>query len=156
MTSLLDLIHTGMRLKSTGSSSARIWMPSKPTCAQSCTTRRSSFAISSLSRISLLNSSPFTCHLHHHHHSEQSDHQGSLLHPFLLFYIDIENTVLTCLGGVGDRVTFVLFLCFFALVCLFPYLFICFLSRVSLLFISVSSVVSVFGLVLCFYFLGLF
>ena len=43
---------------------------------------------------------------------------------------------------------------FSTLVCLFLCLFLCFLFRVSLVFMSVSYVVSVCGLLLCFYLLG--
>ena len=43
---------------------------------------------------------------------------------------------------------------FSTLVCLFLFLFLCFLFRVSLVFMSVSYVVSVCGLLLCFYLLG--
>ena len=57
--------------------------------------------------------------------------------------IDIEDTVRTCLGGVGDRFVFLLIAMFSALVCLFPCLFMCFLFRVSLVFMSASSVVFV-------------
>ena len=60
------------------------------------------------------------------------------------YSIDIEDTILSYLGGVGDRVAFVFIYVFFALVCLFLCLFMCFLFRVSLVFMLVSSVVSVF------------
>ena len=70
------------------------------------------------------------------------------------YSIDIEDTIRTCLGGVGDRVAFVFIYVFFALVCMFLCLFMCFLFRVSLVFMSVSSVVYVCGLFLCFCLLG--
>ena len=57
-------------------------------------------------------------------------------------------------GGVGDRVAFVFISVFSALVCLFLCLFMRFLFRVSLVFMSASSAVSVCGLFLCFYLLG--
>ena len=60
------------------------------------------------------------------------------------------RTFSSLVGGVGDRVAFVFIFMFFALLCLFLCLFMCFLFRVSLVFMSVSSVVSVFGLFLCF------
>ena len=78
------------------------------------------------------------------------------VHNTLFYYfIDIEDTVRTCLGGgggggggVGDRVglCFVCFCVYFgvsALVCLFPCLFMCSLYRVSLVFRSASSIVFV-------------
>ena len=73
------------------------------------------------------------------------------VHSTLSCYsIDIEDIVRTCLGGVGDRVVFVFISVFSALVCLFLCLFMCFMFKVSLVFMLVSYVVSVFGLVLCF------
>ena len=54
--------------------------------------------------------------------------------------IDIEDTVHTCLTGVGDRFDFV----FSALVCLFLRLFMCVIFRVSLVFMSTSLIVSVY------------
>ena len=54
---------------------------------------------------------------------------------------------------MGDRVSFVFIYVFSALVCLYLCLFMCFLFRVSLVFMSVSSIVYVFGLFLCFYLL---
>ena len=57
--------------------------------------------------------------------------------------IDIEDTVLTFLGGVGDRFVFLFISVFYALVCLFPCLFMCFLFRVSLVFMLASLVVFV-------------
>ena len=51
---------------------------------------------------------------------------------------------------MGDRVVFVFISVFSALVCLFLCLFMCFMFRVSLVFMSMSYVVSVFGLFLCF------
>ena len=68
--------------------------------------------------------------------------------------MDIEDIVRTCLGGVGDRVAFVLIFVFSDLVCLFLCLFMCFLFRIYLVFMLVSSVVSVCGLFLCFCSLG--
>ena len=68
--------------------------------------------------------------------------------------IDIEDTIHTCLGGVGDRVAFVFISVFFALVCLFMCLFMCFLFRVSLVFMSVPYAVFVCRLFLCFCLLG--
>ena len=64
--------------------------------------------------------------------------------------INIEDTVHTCLGGVGDRVAFVFISVFSALVCLFLRLFMYFLFRVSLVFMSMSYDVSVCGLFMCF------
>ena len=55
---------------------------------------------------------------------------------------------------MGGRVAFVFISVFSALVCLFLCLFMCFLIRVSLVFMSTSSVVSVCGLFLCFFLLG--
>ena len=54
--------------------------------------------------------------------------------------IDIEDTVRTCLRGVGDRFVFV----FSTLVRLFLRLFMCVMFRVSLVFMSTSSIVSVY------------
>ena len=68
--------------------------------------------------------------------------------------IDIKDIVLTCLGGVGDRVAFVFISVFSSLVCLFLCLFMCFLLKVCLVFMSASFDVSVCGLFLCFYLLG--
>ena len=45
---------------------------------------------------------------------------------------------------MGDQVAFVFIFVFSALVCLFLCLFMCFLFRVSLVFMSVSSTMSVF------------
>ena len=62
-------------------------------------------------------------------------------------FIDIEDTFRTCLwGGGGGGVIglrLCLFLRFFSLVCLFLRLFMCVMFRVSLVFMSASSVVSV-------------
>ena len=68
--------------------------------------------------------------------------------------IDIEDTVRTCLEGVSDRVVFVFISMFSALVCLFLCLFMYFVFKVSLVFMSVSSIVCVCGLFLCFCSLG--
>ena len=66
------------------------------------------------------------------------------IHSTLSCYsIDIEDTVHSCLGGVGDRVAFVFISVFSALVCLLC-LFMCFLFRVVLVFMSMFYVVSVF------------
>ena len=64
---------------------SRFGMPSEPTCAPSCTTRRPYSAISSPSKIDFPCFSPFTCHLHHHR-SDSATHQGSSLHPLLFFH----------------------------------------------------------------------
>ena len=55
---------------------------------------------------------------------------------------------------MGDWFIFVFISVFSALVCLFLFLFMCFLFRVSLVFMSASSDVSVCGLFLCFCLLG--
>ena len=66
--------------------------------------------------------------------------------------IDIEDTVRTCLGGVGDQFVFVFIFVFYALVCLFLCLFMCVMFRVSLVFMSASSVVSIFLFIYVFLF----
>ena len=78
-TSQPDLMRTGMRCRSTGSSSARIWMHSRLTCAQSCTTKRPSSATSSSSKSNLPSFSPFICH--HRHRNDLVDQHGSFRHP---------------------------------------------------------------------------
>ena len=55
---------------------------------------------------------------------------------------------------MGDWVAFEFISVFSALMCLFLCLFMCFLLKVSLVFMSASSVVSVCGLFICFCFLG--
>ena len=70
------------------------------------------------------------------------------------YAIDIEDTVRSCLGGVGDRVAFVFISVFSSLVCLFLCLFMCFLFRVSLVFMSVYSTMSVFVFIFVFLFIG--
>ena len=67
------------------------------------------------------------------------------------YSIDIEDTVRSCLGGVGDQVAFVFISVFFSLVCLFMCLVMCFRFRVSLVFMSVFSAVSVFVFIYVFF-----
>ena len=55
---------------------------------------------------------------------------------------------------MGDRFIFFFISVFSDLVCLFLCLFMCFLFRVSLVFISASSAVSVYGLFMCLCLLG--
>ena len=55
---------------------------------------------------------------------------------------------------MGDRVAFMFIFVVSALVCLFLCLFMFFLFRVSLVFMSTSSAVSICGLFLCFCSLG--
>ena len=72
------------------------------------------------------------------------------------YSIDIEDTVRSCLGGVGDQVAFVFIYVFSTLVCIFLCLFMCFMFRVSLVFMLVFSVVYVFVFIYVFsIFLGL-
>ena len=81
-----------------------------------------------------------------------------VLYTLSCSFIDIKDTVCTCLGGVVDRFIFVFISVFISLfstlVCLFLCLFMCFLFRVCLVFMSVPSVVFVYGLFLCFCLLG--
>ena len=84
-TILLFSRSTGMRPRSTESSSSKMWRPSELTCAQSWPTRRPSSVISSPYRTSLPRSSPSSSH-RHRHRSDPADHQGSFLHPLSFFH----------------------------------------------------------------------
>ena len=78
---LSTLMHYGTRPRSTESSSHRTWKRFALICVQCWPIRPLFFSSSSPFRPSLLSFSP-TCR--HRHHC--SDHQGSSLHPLLLFY----------------------------------------------------------------------
>ena len=78
---LSALMHYGMRPRSTESSSHRKWRLFTLICVQCWPIRPLFFSSSNPYRPSLLSFSPTCCHRHH-----RSDHQGSSLHPLLLFY----------------------------------------------------------------------
>ena len=71
----------GMRPWSTASSSARMWRPSGPTCAQFWPTRPPSFVLSRPFRTSLPSFSLSTSR----HRSDPTDHQRIFLHPLSFF-----------------------------------------------------------------------
>ena len=85
LTSQLVLRPTGMRPRTTESSSARMWRPSELTCSQSWPTKRPSSVISSPYRTSSPRSSPSSSH-RRHLRSDPIDHQGSFLHPLSFFH----------------------------------------------------------------------
>ena len=89
-------MHSGMRPRSTESSSHRIWRRFALMCIQCWPIRTLFFSSSSPSRLSWLSSSPFISR--HSHHC--SDHQGSFLHPLLSVYCQWGHWVF-CLGGGG-------------------------------------------------------
>ena len=85
---------SGMRPRSTASSSVKMWRPSGPTCAQFWPTRLPSFVLSKPFRTSLPNFSLSTSS----HYSDPVDHQGSFL-TLSRSFIDIGDTV-HLFGGV--------------------------------------------------------
>ena len=85
LTSQLISRPTGIRPRSTESSSARMRRPSELTCTQSWPTKRPSFAISSPYRTSSPRFSPSSSH-RCRLRSDLADHQGSFLHPLSLFH----------------------------------------------------------------------
>ena len=78
--SLSALTHSGMRLRSTESSSHRTWRPSVRICVQCWPTTPPFCSSSRPYRPRSRSSWPFTSRLHHH----RSDHQGSTLLLFCL------------------------------------------------------------------------
>ena len=102
LTSPLILRPSGMRPRSTASSSDKMWRPSELTCTRLWPTRRPSSAISSPSRTSSPRFLPSSSH-HRRLHNDLADHQGSF-YTLSCSFIDIGDNVLTYLGGVGDRV----------------------------------------------------
>ena len=101
LTSHLVLRPTGMRPRSTASSSAMMWRPSELICARSWPTRRPSSVINSLSNTSSPRFSP-SSNLHRRLCSDRAYPQGSF-YTLSCSFIDIGDNVLTCLGGC-DRV----------------------------------------------------
>ena len=95
--------HSGMRPRSTESSSHRIWRLYVLICGLSWPIRPSFFSSSSPCRPRSHSSWPSTS-LHHHH---RGDHQGSPLHLYYLF-IASGDTGYFVWGGCGDRVLFCL------------------------------------------------
>ena len=98
--------HSGMRPRSTESSSHRIWRPSVLICGLSWPIRSSFFSSSSPCRPRSHSSWPSTS-LHHH----RSDHQGSPLHLYCLFIASGDTGYFVWGGGGavgGDRVLFCL------------------------------------------------
>ena len=95
--SLTVLTPFGTRHKSNESSLPRTWRPFALTCVQFWPTRLLFSISSSPSRPSSPSFLPFTSH-RHHHHSDTSDHQGSFLHPFLLFYCQWGHWILFVWG----------------------------------------------------------
>ena len=96
---------SGMRPRSTESSSHRKWRPSVRICVRCWPTRPPFCSSSRPYRPRSRSSWPSTSLLHHH----RSDHQGSTLHLFCLFLAsgDIGYFVWGG-GGGGDRVLFCL------------------------------------------------
>ena len=78
---LSALMHSGMKPRSTESSSHRTWRRFVLICVQGWPIRPLFFSSSSPFRPSSLSFSPTFRHRHH-----RSDHKGSSLHPLLLFY----------------------------------------------------------------------
>ena len=66
---------SGMRPKSTASSSSRMWRPSGLTCAQFWPTRPPSFALSR----PFMTSFSLSSNRRHRHYSDPANHQGSFL-----------------------------------------------------------------------------
>ena len=99
-------MHSGMRPRSTESSSHRIWRLSVLTCGLYWPIRPSFFSSSSPCRPRSHNSWPSTS-LHHHH---RSDHRGSPLHLYCLFIASGDTGYFVWGGGGvgGDRVLFCL------------------------------------------------
>ena len=105
----VHLTHSGMRPKSTESSSHRTWRPSVWICVLCWPTRppfcSSSRPYSPRSCSSWLS----TSHLHHH----RSDHQGSTLHLFCLFFASGDTGYFVWGGGGGVVIVFCfVYLCF--------------------------------------------
>ena len=89
-------MHSGMRPRSTESSSHRTWRPSVLICVRCWPTRPLFCSSSRPCRLSSPSFLPFTSH-HRHHRSE---HQGSSLHP-LCFFIASGDTRYFVWGGGG-------------------------------------------------------
>ena len=107
-------MHSGMKPRSTESSSHRIWRLSVLTCGLYWPIRPSFFSSSSPCRLRSHSSWPSTS-LHHHH---RSDHQGSPLHLYYLFIASGDTGYFVWGGGGGggvggDRVLF----CFVFSIC---------------------------------------
>ena len=98
---------SGMRPRSTESSSHRTWRPSVRICVR-CWPTKPPFCSSSIPyRLRSRSSWPSTSLLHHH----RSDHQGSPLHLFCLFLASGDTGYFVWGGGgggCGDRVLFCL------------------------------------------------
>ena len=102
--SLSASTHSGMRPRSTESSSHRTWRPSVRICVL-CWPTRPLFCSSSRPCRPRSRSSWLSTSLHHHH---RSDHQGSPLHLYCLFLASGDTGYFVWGGRCGDRV-FVLF-----------------------------------------------
>ena len=103
--SLSALTHSGMRPRSTESSSLRTWRPSVRICVRCWPTRPPFCSNSKPYRPRSRSSWPSTSHLHHH----RSDHQGRTLHLFCLFLASGDTGYFVWGGGgCGDRVLFCL------------------------------------------------
>ena len=104
--SLSALTHSGMRPRSTESSSHRTWRPSVQICVRCWPTRPPFCSSSRPYRPRSRSSRPSTSHLHHH----RSDHQGSTLHLFCLFLASGDTGYFVWGGGGGMWLScFVLF-----------------------------------------------
>ena len=104
--SLSASTHSGMRPRSTESSSHRIWRLYVLTCRLSWPIRPSFFSNKRPCRPRSPSSWPFTSLYHHHH----TDHQGSPLHLYYLFLAS-GDTGYFVWGGGGRGV--VIGFCFF-------------------------------------------
>ena len=105
---LSALTHSGMRPRSTESSSHRIWRLSVLTCGLYWPIRPSSFSSSRPCRPRSHSSWPSTS-LHHHH---RSDHQGSPLHLYYLFIASGDTRYFVWGGGGGGGCGWVIGLSF--------------------------------------------
>ena len=105
--SLSALTYSGMRPRSTESSSHRTWRPSVRICVRCWPTRPPFCSSSRPYRLRSSSSWPFTSHLLYH----RSDHQGSPLHLFCLFIASGDTGYFIWGGGggvCGDHVLFCL------------------------------------------------
>ena len=102
--SLSALTHSGMRPKSTESSSHRTWRPSVRICVRCWPTRPSFCSSSRPYRPRSRSSWPFTSRLHLRLH--HNDHQGSTLHHFCLFLASGDTGYFVWGGGGGVMIVF--------------------------------------------------
>ena len=110
------LMHSGMRLRSTESSSHRIWRHFALICVRCWPTRPLFFNSSSHSRPSLHSFLPITSRRHRHrHHSDLLDHQGSSLTFLMLFHCQWGHCPFLFGGVCSAQVFLRLVLCLFML-----------------------------------------